>query len=79
MKRLSAAVVVVLLVLAGRTGDLGSTARQKGVVGPSAIRQTTDTSPTKALDGALEAYLAGFSGREMAVAATPCSHRCLGS
>ena len=39
MKRISAAVVVVLLVLAGRTGDLGSTPSQEDVIGPSAIRQ----------------------------------------
>ena len=71
MKRLSAAVVVVLLVLAGRTPVLGSTLSQRGVIGPSAIREATDTSPSNALDGAVEAYLAGFSGREVVLAAAP--------
>ena len=69
MKRLSAAVVVVLLALAGRAGDLGSAPSQDEVVGPSAVRQVTGTSPSPPLDGALEAYLARFSGREVAVAA----------
>ena len=69
MKRLSAAVVVVLLALAGRTGDLGSSPSQDGVFAPSAVRQVTDTSPSHPLDGVLESYLARFSGREVAVAA----------
>ncbi len=70
MKRLSVAVVVILLVLAGRTPVLGSTSSQQGVIGPSAIREATDTSPSNVLDGAVAAYLAGFSGREVVLAAT---------
>ena len=67
MKRLSVAVVLLMLVVAGRTGDLGSTPSQEGGIGPSAILQATDTSPSKGSDGAVEAYLASFSGREVAV------------
>ena len=60
MKRFGATVVVVLLALAGRAGDLGSTPSQAGLIGPSA---------PQTLDGAVEAYFAGFSGREVVVAA----------
>ena len=60
MKRFGATVVVVLLALAGRAGDLGSTPSQTGLIGPSA---------PQTLDGAVEAYFAGFSGREVVVAA----------
>jgi len=60
MKRFGATVVVVLLALAGRAGDLGSTPSQAGLIGPSA---------SQTLDGAVEAYFAGFSGREVVVAA----------
>ena len=41
MKIFNAAVVVVLLVLVGRTGGLGSTPSQDNVIGPSAIHQST--------------------------------------
>ena len=68
MKRFSAAVVVVLLVLAARTGDLDSTPGQEGIVGLSATA-AFDAPSSKTLAGAVEAYLAGFSGRELAVAA----------
>ena len=68
MKRLIAAAVVVLLVLVGRTADLGSTPSEEGWMGPSFVPPATDTSPTKALEGAVEAYLASFSGREVVVA-----------
>ncbi len=64
MKRFSATVVVVLLVLMGRTGDLVSTPSQEGVIGQSAIPETADASSY----GAVEAYLAGFPAREMAAA-----------
>ncbi len=63
LMRFSATVVVVLLVLAGRTGDLGATPSQAVAIGPSAVREATDTSPSKALDGAVEAYFAGFPVR----------------
>ena len=55
MKTFSAIVVGVLLILAPRAQDVASTPGQEGVVGP--------------LDGAVQAYLAGFSGRNVAVAA----------
>ena len=64
MKRFSATVVVVLLVLMGRTGDLVSTPSQEGAIGQSAIPETADASSY----GAVEAYLAGFPAREMAAA-----------
>ena len=51
MKRFGATVVVVLLALAGRAGDLGSTPSQAGLIGPSA---------SQTLDGAVEAYFAGL-------------------
>ena len=69
MKTFSAAVVVVLLVLAAHTGDLDSTPSQEGVAGPSAIPEASDASTSKELPAAVTAYLAGFSGRELAVAA----------
>ena len=85
LKTLSAIAVVVLLVLVGLTGDLGSTPSQEGVVRLASTPGTTDTSPTQAsnqapsralneaptqaLDEAIEAYLAGFTGRPLAVAA----------
>ena len=67
--RFSATVVVALLALAGRPGELGATPAQADVIGPSAMRQATDTSPSRVLDGAVEAYLAGFSGRNVVLAA----------
>ena len=75
--KFSAAVVVVLLVLAGRTGDLDSTPAQVGMIGPSAIPEATGTSPSDAwdpaldpvLDRAVEAYLAGFPVRAVVSAA----------
>ena len=77
MKRLIAAAVVVLLVLVGRTANLGSTPSEEGGMGPSFVPPATDTSPTKALDGAVEAYLASFSGREVVVA--PAVTRTVGT
>ena len=65
MKRFSATVVVVLLVLMGRTGDLVSTPSQERAIGQSAIPETADASSY----GVVEAYLEGFPAREMVVAA----------
>jgi len=70
MKRLSAIVVVVVpLVFAGPTSALGSTLLQQGVVGSAATHRAPRTFPSKILDGAIDAYLAGFSGREVAMIA----------
>ena len=63
MKTFSAIVVGVLLILAPRAQDFASTPGQEGVVGP--------------LDGAVEAYLAGFSGRNVAVAVAAPKSRAL--
>ena len=52
MKTLSAIAVVALLVLVGRTGDLGSTPSQEGVVRLGSTFGATDTSPSQALDEA---------------------------
>jgi hypothetical protein len=76
MKRLIAAAVVVLLVLVGRTADLGSTPSEEGGIGLSFVPPATDTSPTKAWDGAVEAYLASFSGR---VVVAPAVTRTVGT
>jgi hypothetical protein len=65
MKKFSAAVVVVLLLLAGRIGDLGSTPSQEVAVASSAAPEAPSTSPSQDLAGAVEGYLEGFSGREM--------------
>ena len=43
-------VVVILLVLMGRTGGLGSTPSQDNVIGPSAIHQSTYAPPAQGLN-----------------------------
>ena len=66
MKIFSATVVVCLFVLVGRTGDLGSTTHPSlsQSLSPS-LSQSLSPRPPQTSDGAVEAYLAGFSGRRV--------------
>jgi hypothetical protein len=75
MKKFSAAVVVALLLLAGRIGDLDSTPSQEGAVASSATPEAPSTSPSQILAGAVEGYLEGFSDREVVVRAAAARGR----